>query len=336
MGALFISHSSVDRSAAQELSDQLEAEGFAAIFLDFDPDQGIPAGRSWERELYAQLRRTDALIFLATQASTASRWCFAEVTLARSLGKPIFPVRLGDGARMPLLDDVQWVDMTAEDGAFPRLLGGLRRAGLDPSDSFAWDATRPPFPGLEPFAGEDAAVFFGRDREVERLLDLMQPTLYRDAGRVVAIVGPSGSGKSSLLFAGLLPRLARQEGRWLVLPRFTPGTHPVENLAGSLAASSAEQGLDRSRSDLHALLLGARPDRLVDLVDDLARRAGSGRRVLLVLDQAEELITRSGVAEQQAFLALLKGAVRPGESALDRANAPVRVPESAAGTRRAG
>jgi WD40 repeat protein len=307
MGALFISHSSVDRSAAQDLSDRLEAEGFAAIFLDFDPDHGIPAGRSWERELYAQLRRTDALIFLATPASTASRWCFAEVTLARSLGKPIFPVRLGDGARMPLLEDVQWVDMTTEDGAFPRLLGGLRRAGLDPSDSFAWDATRPPFPGLEPFAIEDAPVFFGRDREVEHLLELMQPTLYRDAGRVVAIVGPSGSGKSSLLFAGLLPRLARQEDRWLVLPRFTPGTHPVESLAGILSASSA----DRDRSDLHARLLRDGAGALVELAGELARRGGSGRRVLLVLDQAEELITRSGVSEQQAFLALLNGALRP-------------------------
>jgi ABC-type multidrug transport system fused ATPase/permease subunit len=202
VGALFISHSSVDRGAAEALSHRLVDEGFAAIFLDFDPDRGIPAGRSWERELYAQLRQTDAVIFLASSASTASRWCFAEVTLARSLGKRVFPVSIDSGARMPLLDDVQWVDLTAEDGAYTRLLGGLRREGIDPSDSFAWDPTRPPFPGLSAFAVEDAAVFFGREREVDRLLELLQPTLYRDAGRVVAIVGPSGSGKSSLLFAG--------------------------------------------------------------------------------------------------------------------------------------
>ena len=309
MGALFISHSSVDRSAAQDLSDRLEAEGFAAIFLDFDPDHGIPAGRSWERELYAQLRRADALIFLATPASIASRWCFAEVTLARSLAKRIFPVSLDGGARMPLLDDVQWVDLTTQDRAYARLLDGLRRAGLDPSDSFAWDPARAPFPGLEPFAGADAAVFLGREREVEHLLELIQPTLYRDAGRAVAIVGPSGSGKSSLLFAGLLPRLGRQADRWLVLPAFTPGTHPVESLASSLAASSAELGLGRDRSELHALLLRAGPDGLVEVAGKLARRAGSGCRALLVLDQAEELITRSAVSEQQAFLALLKEAL---------------------------
>jgi hypothetical protein len=68
LAALFISHSSSDRDAAQRLGDRLRAEGLAALFIDFDPDQGIPAGRPWERELYAQLRKTDALIFLLRQA----------------------------------------------------------------------------------------------------------------------------------------------------------------------------------------------------------------------------------------------------------------------------
>jgi hypothetical protein len=60
-----------------------------AGFVDFDPEQGIPAGRSWERELYAQLRRIDAVILLASEASVASRWCFAQLSLARSLGRPV-------------------------------------------------------------------------------------------------------------------------------------------------------------------------------------------------------------------------------------------------------
>src|SRR5918999_2461403 len=94
MASLFISYSSSDRDAAQRLAKRLRAEGFAALFIDFDPEQGIPAGRNWERELYAQLRQTDAVIFLASAASVASRWCFAEVSLARSLKKPIFPLRL--------------------------------------------------------------------------------------------------------------------------------------------------------------------------------------------------------------------------------------------------
>ena len=62
MPSLFISHSSHDRSAAEGISERLRAQGFGALFLDFDPQQGIPAGRSWERELYAQLRRNDAVV----------------------------------------------------------------------------------------------------------------------------------------------------------------------------------------------------------------------------------------------------------------------------------
>jgi WD40 repeat protein len=103
VASLFISHSSSDRDAAQRLGERLRAEGFAALSLDFDPEEGIPAGRNWERELYAQLRKTDAVIFLASAASVASQWCFLEVGLARSLGKPIFPLRLNGDARLALL-----------------------------------------------------------------------------------------------------------------------------------------------------------------------------------------------------------------------------------------
>jgi hypothetical protein len=179
LASLFISHSSSDQDAAQRLGERLRAEGYAALFLDFDPDQGIPAGRNWERELYSHLRKTDAVIFLASAASVASRWCFLELGLARSLDKPIFPLRLEGDAWLELLDDAQWIDLAEGERAYARLWEGLRREELDPADSFAWDPTRRPYPGLEPFAPQDAAVFFGRDHEIERLLELVQPTLQR-------------------------------------------------------------------------------------------------------------------------------------------------------------
>ena len=66
MASLFISHSSLDRDETERLAQRLRVEGFVALFLDFDPAFGIPAGRDWERELYAELRKTDGVIFLAT------------------------------------------------------------------------------------------------------------------------------------------------------------------------------------------------------------------------------------------------------------------------------
>src|SRR4051795_8349006 len=89
MASVFVSHSSTDQTVTEQVVEQLKAAGFSALFVDFDPERGIPAGRNWERELYAQLRRTDAVIFLAREASVASRWCFAELSLARSLGRPV-------------------------------------------------------------------------------------------------------------------------------------------------------------------------------------------------------------------------------------------------------
>jgi WD40 repeat protein len=311
MVSLFVSHSSRDRVEVQRVVERLRVEGFTALFIDFDPDQGIPAGRSWERELYAQLRRTDGVIFLASPASIASSWCFAEVSLARSLGKPVFPLRLDGGAQLALLDDVQWLDLADGDVAYSRLKEGLRRAGLDPSDAFNWDPTRSPYPGLEPFAPEDAAVFFGREGEIDRLQELLQPTLQRGAGRFVAIIGPSGSGKSSLLRGGLLPRLQRVQNRWAVLPPMVPGQRPLESLARSLARAFVTWDDPRPQGELLARLQEG-SGALADLAAEIAEASGGRPNVLLAIDQAEELITRSGIQEQQAFLQLISGALGDG------------------------
>src|SRR3954451_4686644 len=108
MASVFVSHSSRDRTVTERVLQRLRAAGFAALFVDFDSELGIPPGRNWERELYAQLCRTDAVVFLASESSVASRWCFAELALARSLGRPVFPLRLQHGVELPLLTDVQW------------------------------------------------------------------------------------------------------------------------------------------------------------------------------------------------------------------------------------
>jgi WD40 repeat protein/energy-coupling factor transporter ATP-binding protein EcfA2 len=311
MASVFVSHSSRDRAVTARTAERLQAAGFAALFVDFDPEQGIAAGRHWERELYAQLRRTDAVVFLASEASVASRWCFAELSLARSLGRPVFPLRLQAGVQLPLLADVQWVDLGDDDSGMARVLAGLRSAGMDPADSFAWDPHRSPYPGLVPFAPKDAAVFFGRQSETGRLVELLTPTLQRRPGRFVAVVGPSGSGKSSLVHAGLLPRLARMPERWLVVPPLQPGRQPTVNLAGCLSRVFADLGRPRAAGQVAAVLDRGSPG-LVDLAGQLADLAGNGAGrpgVLVVIDQAEELLTRSGAREQQAFLQLLAGAL---------------------------
>src|SRR5215213_9853400 len=305
MTALFISYSSVDRRAAERVNSELRSAGFHAVFMDADPRDGIVPGKNWEREIYVALRRCDALIFLVSDSSVASHWCFAEVALTRSLGKPILPVRVGGIARLALVADVQEIDLSAGPSAFTQLVAGLRRAGLESEESFPWDQARSPYPGLEAFAAEDAAMFFGRRAEIGRLLELVQPTLARGAGRWVCIIGPSGSGKSSLLHAGLLPRLARVPERWLLVPPLTPGAQPTRRLAASLSIAFSRHGRGIAVDELERQLVGGETRALLSQVERLREAAGGVRHVLIAIDQSEELITRAGKREQETFLRLL-------------------------------
>ncbi|WP_030946050.1 TIR domain-containing protein [Streptomyces sp. NRRL S-646] len=313
MGYLFISHSSQDRAVAQRLAGWLKSVGFEGLFLDVDPDAGIPAGHLWERELYTQLARADAVIYLASAASAESHWCFAELTHARRAGRPVVPVRLDDAPRPGILDDVQWVDLRQEEPVFARILEGLRRAGVTTTASFARDPTRPPYPGLKAFSADDAAVFFGREKETTRLLQLLDPVMRYAGGRFVAVVGPSGSGKSSLVHAGVLPRLRRQANRWVVVPPFQPGMRPTATLVAELGRAFADQGDPRSGEDLSRTLAQGSQG-LAELCTELARpapAAGEPRSVLVVIDQAEQLLSRTGIAEQHSFIRLLDDALGP-------------------------
>ncbi|MGH8898324.1 MAG: ATP-binding protein [Egibacteraceae bacterium] len=173
-----------------------------------------------------------------------------------------------------------------------------------PSAKRTWDSSRPPYPGLESFIEEDAGVFFGREPQIVELLDRLHPTLPNHAHRFVTVIGPSGAGKSSLVQAGLLPRLALRRTRWAIAPPLVPGDQPTQNLARSLAAA-----LPGATPDALAAELGTGPAALVRRVEELRAAAGA-RSVLLVVDQAEELLTRAGEQERAAFLGLLDGALR--------------------------
>jgi WD40 repeat protein/energy-coupling factor transporter ATP-binding protein EcfA2 len=305
MSLLFISHSSVDHAAALEVQGRLQAQGYEGTFLDFDPINGIPAGRSWENELYSKLRLCGAVILIASRASLGSQWCFAEVCLARSLDKPVFQLSLDGKSRFSLLAAEQTINLLEGDAAHSRLWRGLKAAGLDPADSFLFPSNREVYPGLRSFEAEDAAAFFGRRDEIEQLMDLLHPTLQRESGRVVAIIGPSGSGKSSLLNAGLLPRLKRQDSPWIVVPTMLPGRHPVAALARSLAGAYQQLGVSRDWADIKTAISNGN-GALRGVVEDLVGRANDRSRVLLVIDQAEELLTRTGAEERRAFLALVR------------------------------
>jgi hypothetical protein len=232
MARIFFSHSSRDEAQASRLIAWLRSRGFTDVFLDFDKHGGIPPGARWERELYRELTDCEAVILILTTNWFDSKWCFAEFTQARALGKAIFPLIEAPTGEMLVSSDIQHLNLVKDrEGGLERLAAELTRIALNARGGFPWDRTRPPFPGLLAFSEADAAIYFGRDDEIRRLVEHLNARRAQGGAKLVALLGASGSGKSSLLRAGLLPRIGRDTHNWIVLPAFRPQLHPLDELA---------------------------------------------------------------------------------------------------------
>ncbi|HEU5470904.1 MAG TPA: AAA family ATPase [Actinophytocola sp.] len=175
-----------------------------------------------------------------------------------------------------------------------------------------WTSSRPPFPGLDAFADEDAAVFFGRSHEIDQLLVRLHPVASDKISRLIPIIGPSGAGKSSLVQAGLLPRLAVRRQRWFVVPTLVPGTYPIANLtqvlADQLRRRPPNRAICRSMKGRARHPNGESSWSPLELLKKV--RAGRIGRILLVIDQAEEILTLAAPSERDEFLTILDSAMR--------------------------
>ncbi|MBP9503222.1 MAG: protein kinase [Candidatus Promineofilum sp.] len=171
-----------------------------------------------------------------------------------------------------------------------------------------------PYKGLRPFEAADARNYFGRESLIRRLLERLKNHAKTGGsngknpaanGRFLAVVGPSGSGKSSLVRAGLVPALMRGElpgsDRWFIA-HMTPGRRPLDELEVCLIRIAAYQPGNLRRQlerDENGLLRAA---------DILLPRDDS--ELVLVIDQFEELFTlTTDEAERRHFLGILVAAV---------------------------
>ncbi|MEN8162767.1 MAG: WD40 repeat domain-containing serine/threonine protein kinase, partial [Acidobacteriota bacterium] len=145
-----------------------------------------------------------------------------------------------------------------------------------------------PYPGLASFTEKDAEYFFGREAEVEQMWRKLE-----GPPRMLTVAGPSGAGKTSFLQAGLVPHAPPGWG----IVRCTPGTAPVNSIAGALAAGTAGDP-----DAVRRLLRFNEPDVAIDIVSTWR---GEHQQALLIVDQFEELFTLNPPEVQQRVAQLL-------------------------------
>lgn len=303
MARVFISHSSRDNDAAHRIKNWLQAQGFDTPFLDFDKHAGIPPGADWEKTLYREIEQAEAIVVIQTPNWLESKWCFAEFTQARALGKPIFPVIEAPTGETLISSDIQALDLRQDwEGGLEQLRRQLTQIALDAQGGFPWQAGRSPYPGLLAFQEEDAAIYFGRDDDIRRLIERLEARRAQGGTKLIALLGASGSGKSSLLRAGVIPRLKRARRNWLILPPMRPQARPLDELARALAVAA---GADW-RALREGLAGAAAAQTLGDIASDLRVKANANEaQILLPVDQAEELFGAADPDQSRRFQEVL-------------------------------
>ncbi|MCS6847747.1 MAG: WD40 repeat domain-containing protein [Anaerolineae bacterium] len=161
---------------------------------------------------------------------------------------------------------------------------------------------RCPYVGAAPFRESDARLYFGHENQLEALLDHIE----HDA-KFICISGPAKSGKTSLIQAGLTFALrngAIMDSDAWPIQTLTPGDAPLRRLTEACAGLGERAGLHKSIADAirqHGL---TSPGDMRDFVDALLG-ADARRRLVLVIDQFEDVFTAADDAERRAFIGLV-------------------------------
>lgn len=295
MAAIFFSHASEDDRLASEIEAWLRKSGFDDIFLDHRSIRSGDKWTEALRRAGGSCRVVLCLVTPTWLASSecfgefmagwyAGRRIIPLIyeegrTLDHAQSERLTRVLHEDqGINLTLVGTPPTLNLDAQPHISKMLTEGLRaagalvRVGLDPSvfpiddrRDHEGNLVKAPFPGLASFGDtdSDAAIFYGRSSEIAQVLDDLREfrasgdrQAFGHTGRAYVIEGASGSGKSSLLKAGVLPRLRRERG-WVALRSFRPGAEPLLNFAQALAKPIDEPNLPQASGTIRDRLLNS-------------------------------------------------------------------------------
>lgn len=316
---VFLSHATLDKPVVEELAHLLRDRGLEP-WLDV---WNLIPGEPWQEAIEKALEDCAACAVCIGPSGTGP-WQNAEMRAAIDLrisgelgAFRVIPVLLpgavrGEPSRLPrFLRATTWVEFREtldDERALHRLTCGIQGIPPDAGPSEAVAPGACPYRGLQVFDVDDSLFFFGREALTGWLLDKLRPE-DRSGSRFLSIVGPSGSGKSSLARAGLLAALKRGEipgsDTWPVAV-CKPGPEPLQSL--SLAFGKAFQLSDASTVLNLSRDLQESPHAF-HVATDLHLSLGgtsTGRRLVVLVDQFEEVFTLCpDEAQRRAIIANL-------------------------------
>jgi formylglycine-generating enzyme required for sulfatase activity len=323
---VFLSYHTPDRAVALGLKGAVEAAlADADIFVD---ETHLHHGHLWQPALSEAIAKAQAFLILVS--ARVGDWQKLEYYEARDRKAKddafiLLPVIIADradgpAANLPGLAQLHWIESTEPSAPDPlaKILAALQSGDMaNPVE--AWRAINP-YRGLIALEEQDADFFFGRDRETADILE----TIIAAPGRVIALVGNSGVGKSSLVQAGVIGSLKRQrwpggqrawpqtlkDSRAFAYLTMRPGEDPIDALMSEFTAlwfpdPTDPMRVDRRRAWAERLRQGtARLGDVIKASDEHLHNALAltpPPRIFLYVDQGEELYARSPPAERKRF-----------------------------------
>jgi energy-coupling factor transporter ATP-binding protein EcfA2 len=300
---VFVSYSRADWRHAAEIDSVLRAKGLRSFFDRRNLAPGLP----WVRALEQAIGAAKAVIMLIGPRGLGNTQQYErELALVHQSRDPAFPVvpvilpETGPDRPFDFLNLLTWVDFShvAKVSDAPdelaRLLAAVHGA---PSPGNVVREAVCPYRGLDAFREEDAAFFFGRGSASEPDSPIGQLVRKVREHPFVMVVGRSGSGKSSLVYAGLLPALRRERDRFWNVLSLRPGPVPLRALAAAFNPRADDEGAaeyaTKITNEAEKLRAGD-PELLSHMVrEELDRAEGKPDRLLLYIDQWEELYAQA-------------------------------------------
>jgi WD40 repeat protein len=291
---LFLSYNSRDHEQVEDLARRLRQH---RLTLFFDRWYLAP-GLRWRPTLEDTLTSCRAVV-VCVGPNGMGTWQQREIDVAldrqsRDAQFPVIPLLLpGSEAPLGFLRQLTWVDLRnqpLEQGVLV-LTKAIRGEPLGKELQQQIEATRAaicPYRGLLYFREEDAPFFFGRDAAIGQLVEAVGQKGF------LAVVGASGSGKSSVVRAGLVPQVRRDRDTCWEVVTLLPGEQPLRSLAAALTPFLEPEMTEIDRlAEVGKLsaYFAAGTVSLGDVIQRILAKQSGTDRVLLVVDQCEELYT---------------------------------------------